>query len=470
MKNKYIKIALFAMGVTTLTGCSKIKDFGDTNVNPNSITSPSTYAVLTNVESGITSWVLSGNASAWVQHTSETQYPSEGLYDITVTYQGFGDYTASLLNLKTIIDKSSVPDEIAAARILTQYIYWNLTDNLGDIPYSQAFVSKTPVYDKQEDIYKGMIKELKAAAAQINNSGGLKGDILNNNNALLWKKFANSLRAMMAIQLTKKYPAATDYAAVEFKAAITDGVITSNADNIKLVYPGGTFKNPYWSNFDGARDNGESTTMFALLSGFGDGRQAAIGTSNVAVPFGIKEASINSFIKLNPTWSHMLAPANRLENGAIYLLTASQLYLARAEAASRGWTADDKTAMLVAGVNASFDQWALPLPAASYFTQAGVVLDGSNDIKKISEQVFIASFPNGKAAWNNWRRTGFPVLANAPDPLTSAHSTIPRRYTYIPASVSTFSEYNLNPTNLAAAIARLSPAVDAPESKMWWDQ
>lgn len=470
MKNKNIKTALFALGVTSLVSCNKIKDFGDTNVNPGAITSPTSYAILTNVESGITGYIIGANETAWIQHTSESQYPSEGLYDVTSTYYGFGSYTGNLLNLRTVIQQNRNADEVAAARVLTQYIYWQITDNLGDIPYSQAFNSKTPAYDKQEDIYKGMIAELKAAKAQFANTGGMKGDILLNNNVPQWIKFANSLRAMMAIQLTKKYPGASDYAATEFKAAIADGVITNNADNVGLTYVDANFKNPYWSNFDGARDNGESTTMWNLLNGLSDGRQAAIGTSNIPLPFGVKEATINAFLKNNPGWSHMLAASQRQVNGTIYLLTAAQLYLARAEAAARGWTTEDKTAMLVAGVNASFTQMGLTAPPASYFAQGALTLDGSNDIKKIAEQVFIASFPNGKAAWNNWRRTGFPVLTPAPDPLNPAHSTIPRRYTFTPASASTFSEYNLNAANVAAAVSRLSPATDAPESKIWWDQ
>ena len=470
MENINNKICLLAAGFLALSSCNKIKDFGDTNVNPNAITSPTASAILTNVETGIAGFALDGSASAWIQHTSETQYPGEGLYDVTSTYFGFGSYTGPLLNLKTIIDKNNNPDEVAVARVLTQYIYWQLTDNLGDIPYSQAFTSKSPAYDKQQDIYKGMITELKAAKAQFINSGALKGDILNNNNVALWKTFANSLRAMMAIQLTKRFPGASEYAATEFKAAIADGVMESVNDNVKLVYPGGSFKNPYWSNFDGARDNGESTTIYNLLNSLGDGRQAASGTSNVAVPFGLKEVSINAWIKNNPTWSHMLAGSFRLETSPVYLLTASQVFLARAEAASRGWTTENKSAMLKAGVDASFAQWGLAAPAASYYTQGALTLDGANDIKKIAEQVFLATYPDGKAAWNNYRRTGFPVLTMAPDPLNPAHTTIPRRYTFIPASVSTFSEYNLNNVNVNAAVARLVPGKDDPESKIWWDQ
>jgi hypothetical protein len=468
MKNILIKIALFTMGLATLVSCNKIKDFGDTNVNPADITSPATYAVLTGVETGISGWAKDNSATIWVQYASETQYPSIGLYAIPTF--GMGTYTGALLNLKTVIDANSNPDEVAVARILTQYIYWHLTDALGDIPYSQALKGGTPGYDKQQDIYKGMITELKAAKNQFINSGALKGDILNNNDVNKWKKFANSLRAMMAIQLTKRFPGATEYAATEFKAALADGVIDNNADNIKLVFPGGSYKNPYWSDHDGARDNGESVQLYGMLSALSDGRQAAFGTSTVAVPYGIKEATINGWIKANINWSRILADNQRLETSPVYMLTASQLFMARAEAAFRGWTTEDKTAMLTQGVNASFAQWGLALPAASYFTQSGVVLDGTNDIKKIAEQAYLASFPNGRAGWNIWRRTGYPVLTVAPDPLTVAHTSVPRRYTFTPATSSTFSEYALNPAGVAAGVSTLAPATDMQESKIWWDQ
>ena len=487
MKNNQIKIALFAIGLTTLISCNKLKDFGDTNVNPNNITTPATYAVLTNVLTGISGWATDGNATIWIQYSSETQYPGTGLYAIPVF--GFGTYTGSLLNLKTIINANSNPDEVAVARILTQYIYWHLTDALGDIPYSDALKGTTPKYDKQEDIYKAMIAELTAAKNQIINSGGLKGDILNGNNALKWKKFANSLRAMMAIQLSKRYPGATEYAATQFKAALADGVIDNNADNIKLDFPGGNFKNPYWGAHDGARDNGVSVHLYNMLAALGDGRQVVFGSSNIPVIYGVKEATINAFIKSNPNWSRLLADEDlipgsglkdnprcfRHETSPVFMLTAAQLFMARAEAAVRGWTAEDKTSMLTQGVNASFAQWGLPSPAASYFTQSLVVLDGpvinsASDLKKVAEQTYLASFPNGRAGWNSWRRTGFPVLTVATDPLNPAHVVTPRRYTFVPATGSTFSEYLLNPVGVASSTATLSPAGDLQENRMWWDK
>ena len=255
-----------------------------------------------------------------------------------------------------------------------------------------------------------------------------------------------------------------------FKAALVDGVIDNNADNIQLNFPGGSYKNPYWGDHDGARDNGESVHLFNMLAALGDGRQAAFGTSSVPVIYGVKEATINAWIKANINWSRILADNKRLETSPVVMLSASQLFMARAEAAARGWTTEDKTAMLTAGINASFAQWGLALPAASYFTQSLVVLDGTNDIKKIAEQTYLASFPNGRAGWNSWRRTGYPVLTVAPDPLTITHNTTPRRYTF---SVGGSSEFSLNPVNVAAGIATLGAnptAGDLQENKIWWDK
>ena len=271
----------------------------------------------------------------------------------------------------------------------------------------------------------------------------------------------------MALRLSKKFPAAGGYAATEFKAAIADGVIEDNADNCQLVYPGGDFKNPYWSAHDGARDNGESENLFNILSGLGDGRQASFGSSTKPVPSGIKEADINAWIKNNIDWSRAYADAFRTQTSPVVIMNASQVFLARAEAADRGWTTEDVTAMYQNGIKASFAQWALPAPDASYFAQANVVLSSpagtAANLKQIATQRYLAAFPDGTQGWAEWRRTGYPVINPAPAPLNAAHVTIPRRFTYAQA------EYSLNPAGVAAAVANL-PGGDVQESKVWWDQ
>ena len=465
--NNIYKIAVLCIGITVLAAsCNKFKDFGDTNVNPNDISVPSTYAILTGVEAGIAGWATNNTASLYIQYFSETQYPSTGLY--AIPQFGFaGTYSGQLLNLQTIIKANNNTEEVAVAKILTQYIFWNMTDTWGDIPYSQALKDVVPAYDKQQDIYKGMIAELKVAKNLFTNSGALKGDIIYGGDVTKWKKFANSLRVLMALRLSKRFPGAADYAATEFKAALADGVIESNADNCQLVYPGGTFKNPFWLAHDGARDNGQSENLYNILAGFGDGRQAAFGSSTKAVPAGLKEVDINLFVKNNINWSRALNDNQRLETSPIVIMNASQVFLARAEAADRGWTNEVVLDVYTKGINASFTQWGLAAPAASYFTQTNVALNapaGTNaNLKQIATQRYLAAFPDGTQGWSEWRRTGYPAITAVPAPLNPAHVTIPRRYTYA------LAETSLNPAGVTAAVANIQGG-DMQESRVWWDQ
>jgi hypothetical protein len=465
--NNKIKNTTLCLGMMiSFASCNKLSDFGDTNVNPNDISNPTTYAILTGVETGLANWANNGNGQIWVQYFSETQYPGAGLYVIP-QFAFAGNYSGQLLNLQTVIKINSNSEEVAVARILTQYIYWNMTDSWGDIPYSEALKGVVPAYDKQEDIYKGMIAELKEAQASFTNSGALKGDIIYKGDVSKWKRFANSLRVVMALRLSKKFAGAGDYAATELKAALVDGVIEDNADNCKVIFPGGDFKNPYWAAHDGARDNGESENLYNILSGFGDGRQAAFGSSTKAVPSGIKEADINTWIKNNIDWSRAFSEENRLVTSPVVIMNASQVFLARAEAADRGWTTENVFDLYQKGITASFAQWNLAAPPASYFIQPDVALTapaGSNgNLKQIAYQRYLAAFPDGTQGWAEWRRTGFPILTPSPAPINAAHVTIPRRYIY------SLAEYSLNPLGVEGAVANL-PDGDVQESKVWWDQ
>lgn len=460
---QYLSILLIATAALA-TSCAKIKDFGDTNVNPQEVTTLSTSAVLSNAQVGLAGWANSARAGMYCQYFSEAEYPSTSRYSIPQVSFG-GNYTGSLRNLQTVIQQSSNPNEVAIARILTQYTYWNMTDLWGDIPYSQAMKgsSTIPAYDKQEDIYKGMIAELKAAVTAFN-AGTLNGDLIYSGDVNKWKKFANSMRLVMALRLSKKYPGTSEYAATEFRAALASGVIDANADNCALAYPGGTFRNPYFETHLNARDLGECKTIADALINLGDARQTAFGSSNVGVPYGWSEGNINTWREANPTWSRIFSDNYRTETYATTIMNAGEVFLARAEAADRGWTTESTSAMFQAGVNASYTRWGLAAPAASYFAQTANVLGAAGtNLKPIATQRWIATFPNGIQGWSEWRRTGFPVLTPAASPLSSSHTQIPNRYTYAT------DEYTLNPAGVAAANARLTGG-DVQEAKIWWHQ
>jgi hypothetical protein len=355
-----------------------------------------------------------------------------------------------------------------AARILKAYIFSTITDRWGDIPYSQALTgNKTPAFDKQEDVYRGCMRELTQAVAAFDNTSAISGDIIYGGDVAKWKRLANTLRLRLAIQVSKRFPAGSAWAGTEFRAALADagGTITSNADNFTVAYPGGNFRSPWFSLYDGRRDFGQSDVMVGVMSSLSDGRQVAFGSSALGVPYGRVRGYVDPWCQANPNWSRILSESNRQQNGRVALVTAAETHLLRAEAADRGWTTENMGSLYQAGIEISFQQWGLAVPAGSYFTQPNVALSnpagtGAN-IRNIAVQQYIAAYPDGLRGWNIWRRTGFPTLTPAQD-ATNSSRQIPRRYTYGQTS------YASNTAAVTAAAAAIGG--DTQDTKIWWDQ
>lgn len=486
MKKSIYKIATLAL-VTgmLLSSCNKLENFGGTNVNPAATNTPITSALLTNVLTGVGGFASINAPSLYCQFYSETQYPDVSCYSSN-TASPQATYSGSLYDLQNIIatntDPATAPaaalnganaNQIAIARILKAYIFWTITDRWGDVPYSTALKGDPNVtYDTQESIYKDLIKELTESVSQFTDGAAIKGDIAYGGDVAKWKKLANSMRMLMALRLSKRYPGASDYAATEFKAALADanGSISTNADNFTLVYPGGNFRNPYYNMYDGRKDYGESATMTTLLGTLNsDARQNVFGAtvtgaaSNKGVPYGRSRTFIDPWCGSNPDYTYVFAPAYRQQTSPLYIVKAASVLLARAEAADRGWTTETTATLYTAGINASYEQWGLALPPASYFANVNVALGAAGtNLTQIATQQYIAYYPDGVQGWSNWRRTNVPALVPAPDG-TNSPKVIPRRYMY------GSSDQTLTKAGYDAAVARLTGG-DAMDSRIWWDQ
>ncbi len=477
MKKKFIyTFACLALFVGA--GCEKLSDFGDTNDNPGATTEPIIGALLTNSSVSVGGYASQTRGGLYSQYFSETQYTDVSLYQIP-QLNFSGEYSGVLFDLQNIINLEQSNNMSTIAKILQQYIFWTVTDRWGDVPYSEALQGVTPKYDTQEEIYKGMIQTLSEAVNAFDGSA-ITGDIINGGDIAAWKQFANSLRMMMALQLSKRYPSAGDYAATQFTAALNDpaGYISDNADNVKLTYPGGNFPSAWWGLYNGRKDFAESKTMTDLMASLSDGRQAVFGgaseiasdpnataTSNIGVPYGLARADAEAFTAANPTWARVLRGDKRTQTGEVVVLSAAQVTLARAEAADYGWTSEDLTTLYRQGIEFSFEQWGLSAPA-SYFSQGSVNLSaaagsGAN-LSKIATQRYIAHYPDGLQGWNIWRKTGYPALTPAPA-ATNEGGQIPRRYVYHT------SEYSTNKAGVEPAVERLNGG-DSQDSRIWWDQ
>ncbi|AYL96203.1 SusD/RagB family nutrient-binding outer membrane lipoprotein [Mucilaginibacter celer] len=457
-------------------GCNKIKDFGDVNNNPGATVTPIPSALLSNVEVGLGGYASTGteaiSGGQYAQYFTETQYSGTSLYNLPQNSFA-GNYGGNLNNLQIIIRLNPNKNMVNVAKILQQYIFWIMTDSWGDIPYSEALQGSaniTPKFDAQQDIYKGMLSTLTTAINSFDSSP-ISGDLIYGGDVASWKRMANSLKLLISVQMSK-VASVSALGSTSVKEAIASGVIENYEQNFILKYPGGPYKSPWWNLYNGRKDFAESKTLTDYTKSTSDPRQALfggdseqpgrLGTSDVGVPYGLARLAVTAFTDANPNWARVLRGDKRLENGSVTLITAAEVWLARSEAASLGWTTEVVATDFTNGIKTSFDQWGLDGDGTGATFAAKLIKENSNslDIKLISTQRWVASYPDGHMAWNIWRKSGFPLLTPAPDH-TNSSGQIVRRFVYVP------DEYSTNGKNVTAAAARMGG--DSQDTKVWWD-
>jgi hypothetical protein len=489
MKPKAINIfkytALFI--VLSIAACSP-SDFEDLNVNPNQPSQPVTSALLTSAQKGLIGNIITQSTiltaaypNLYVQFLSDKQYTENSRYS-TISFNYGAIYTGPLDNLQSIInlntDPETAPDvanngsnanQIAVARILKAYLFLHLTDRFGDIPYSEALQRTDnfrPKFDTQQEIYNSLFTELKEAVAQMDNGAAPAGDIMFGGDLDMWRIFANTMRMVMALRISK---VDAQKGQTEFVAAMNDGVITSNDENITFTYlADDNNDNPWEDAFETRLDYAISSTFEDKLTAMNDPRLAvfanpatASGTF-VGMPYGIEEAAAGAIANSSVSF---LGDAVREQTSTSYIYTYAQVLFSLAEAAHLGWIPGGEAAAAdyyLDGIAASWEQWGVDDDAeyAGYVAQASVAYTPATAMEKIGTQKWIALYLNGYEAWAEWRRIGYPVLSPAPASLNPGG--IPRRQAY-PSFEAT-----LNSTNYNEAVSRLGE--DDLDSRVWWDQ
>lgn len=479
---KNIIKALSASCLLAVASSCNLTDFGDINKNPNSISVPVTSALLTNALFDFDTPSSTGSlrGALYCQYFAETQYTETSLYAIPqLAWDGI--YAGSMYDLQNIINSNTDPatatyaglngsnnNQIALARILKAYRYLSMTDSWGDIPVSEALQGKVkPKYDTQQEIYTLLFKELKEAVSQFDGGVVPKGDIVHSGNLTRWKKFANTVRLVMALRISKVDPT---NGKAQFLDALASpgGVIEANEDNTALTYPGGTYKNPWFVLYDGRKDYAISDVFANILTASQDQRAKVMGQNNskgelVSFPYGLTRDDAVIYANGHADYSFILDQSLRQANSTSQILTAAHAYLARAEAAQLGWTSENAQNMYSKGIEMSWRQWGVFDQAkfTTFLASANVALT-DNALSKIQLQRYVAFFPNGHMGWAEWRRTGVPALVPS-SKATNSSKKIPRRYVY------GANEPTLNGENFNAAIGRLTGG-DSQDAKVWWDK
>jgi hypothetical protein len=462
-----------------LASCDK---FGDTNVSPASLAAPTTRGLLTNSLQSMPGLMMGALGNLYSQYLSEGPYPGGSLYsDKTFSFATW--YTGPLYNLTKIIEYNnagspyadpatmgSVSNQIAVSRILKAYYFLQMTDRWGDIPYTAALKGAeafAPVYDKQQDIYTDLFKELKAANDQIKTAEkGVVGDILLNGDMAAWKRFANTTRMIMALRLSKVDPAKGK---TEYTSALADGVISSNAQNIGYTFIGGDPNNynPWYNNYSvsNRNDYALSATMTNYMTPKNDPRMKVYG--EVLAGGVVKGLTYGRVTAVNiPAVYSRIGDAFRGAGSKMNIYSYAQVLFMQAEAAKIAYTSGGDTeaeTAYKAAIGASWAEQGIVDPAglATYLTMTGVAYVPATGYSQIMSEKWVANYLKGYEAWNDWRRTGFPALVAAPD-ATDARG-IPIRQAY------STTEASLNGTNYTAAVTAMGGA-DNNYVKIWWNK
>ena len=487
---KYISIITAAALTIGIAGCKK--GYLDQEVNPNSpsVTTPQ-YTLAGALEQAASiqeedypEYAVWGgywcNANDYVPNTQLAEF------NVTVS-NGFSPdaWTDLYGNLTNFNNLQAISTGVAAdgnfqaiAMIMKAYDFEALVDNFNNVPYSQAFNSSKylfPTYDTGQSIYNDLVKQLDAAITLIGASSSATNpgtsDIYYGGNMTNWAKFANTLKLRLAIHQSNL---TTNAAQADLASTASIGYIdaTSEAD----AQPGYTDalgkENPFYVTF-GSDQNGNPVFGYLYYV-------ANVVAVNIMATYNDPRvdyfyAPLNGVIVTDQLGATHTNPqqASPIGTGLLQspeqsapVFSSYESYFLQSEAAARGWISGGTAAAATYytdGINASFAALGAG-SAATYEAQVNVAYPTTgtidNQVQAIITQKYISL--NGLfnlEAYNEFRRTGYPVLPQNPASADVAANsqTLPTRLPY------TIDELDNNPTSLAQ-----QGVINIFTSKIFW--
>lgn len=532
MKKRYI-LGFMVTGLSLLFSCTK--DFDSINTNPNKATGSNaepnyfmSQAQLTFSQTGYDQLLFQ---SMWIQSLASTfSYYSNGdKYVFGGGGQGYFPRTYNAvyqsLNLVTemkaiVAGKPEFTNLDACGTILGVMFIQRATDLHGDLPYSEAAQAKqnifTPVFDKQQDIYMSMLKQLETATAALDATKGnkLTADLFYGGDISKWKRLGYSLMLKVAMRLTKVDPTtARTYA----EKAFAGGTMSSIDDNAKVLTDNANGNSNFNSNallvVDDFREVRWGNTLINFMKSSNDPRVSQIAeitagsgrlanedrttpgdttySKQLGMPNGYDLAGGATDISKAPGYPGATPAANGNDSPAplgnysrprlrVYddrsavnmIFTYGESELLLAEAAFRGWNtgsaADHYKNALTADMQSLSQMNATPVavvPAAAIATYvAAHPLDVSKALEQINMEHYVVTSTtfNFNETFANWRRSGFPVLTPVNYVGQFISGQVPRRIPYPISLLST------NGANYNAAVAR--QGADNFATRVWWDK
>lgn len=415
--------------------------------------------LLTNIEVGIL-----GQISVSAAHASRYLVFTDG-YSTSQTYgwqrAGFGAYN-SMLQVKKMMEeaeKKQLNNYQAIGKFFRAYYFHQMTLTFGDVPYSEALQGEdgnfAPRYDKQMDVFIGILDELTEANENLSADGGeISGDILYEGDILKWKKLINSFKVRVLISLSAKEGISSLDIPGKMKEIFdnpeTYPLFSSLEEQAQLVYiDRDDNRYPLYNDRSIQTANYMEASFVKLLKARLDPRLfkfAAPERVAVEVAQPGYEKSFSSFNGLEAgayvndnvqllTEEGIGSPLNpryysEPENEPSISIGYPELMFNLAEAALRGWITADPEDLYLKGIRASMQFYGIEdARIQTYLDGRLVKYDEATAMEQINIQKYLAFFLNsGWECFYNQRRTGIPTFSVGPS--TQNGGSIPKRWMY----------------------------------------
>lgn len=448
---KISRYILAALWLATASCSDTTLDKIDTN--PNNPTDAPTYTILGNAIVQTSFSVLGTDASwysaVYVEHVTgihgqleDAEKRAPGALSNTAHNNTWGNiYTGSLQDLKVVIekaDKEGIPTYKGIAKVMQAVNLGVATDLFGDIPASQAnagVANLKPKYDKQEEVYALVIQLLRDARKDLTvaPTGALlanlkKYDMIYGGDVAKWTKASWALEARFLNRQSKRKGTANDAAIL----TAVQNAFASNSDDMSFnkFTTEAIGEHPWFQERNDRGMMGFSQSFGTMLTDLNDPRLSIWAGVIAAGPNAGKVIFAPNGTPQNDQAGVLYSKASAEvvnSTAKLPIITFDELKFIEAEVKLR---ANDQVAAVAAykkAIESAIARGANGKVAASavtdYLASEKVVPAAGIKLEDVIKQKYIALWQfQSIEAYNDYRRTGFPKLANA--------KPAPRRFQY----------------------------------------
>lgn len=495
MYKQYILFTLLSFLV--LSGCSK---FDDINTDPNKATKVTSEMLATTLLLDITKTTfrsgtdfmrpyMLGKYTCWSSSANEEQYNK-------LNRSEYFDRLIVLNNIDKMIELATSEElknsYTALGHVIRAYRFFELTMQVGDVPYSQALQGEKkgiikPEYDAQKDVFLGILNELDQADELFAKGVNFGGDPVYGGNVQKWRKMANTFQLKVLMNLYRKTDDNDLKVKTRFQQIVNSRpIFAGNEDNFQLkFFDKAGEKYPFY------KEGNQSYVYIMLSSVLVDTLKSLqdkrlfyyTNPSPVKIENGMAVTDWNAYIGLDPSmlYSNLTQIAGSRDYSTIndrylelpagepiYLLSFSEMKFILAEAAIRNWITNDAETYYKDGVIAAMKfvtdntiddaRYHHNMPITddyvrnTYLKQAAVTFAAGTEqqLKQVWQQKYLSTYlqePNN--AFYEYRRTGYPRFPVNPASNQNIPSDkIPVRWLYPQ------KELDYNGVNVTNAITR----------------